>query len=63
MKFKELCEQLNERHFIQCLRAILEILCDVMVVHYGIIQYHDEKELNLNAVDPKKKYLSEIRDG
>jgi len=34
-----------------------------MIVHYGMIQYHDEKELNLNADDPKKKYLSEIRDG
>ena len=44
MKFKALCNRLEEENFISCLLVILEYACSLMLSHYQMSKWHDDHD-------------------
>ena len=50
MKFKALCNRLEEENFISCLLVILEYACSLMLSHYQMSKWHDEHDKYVPSV-------------
>ncbi|EGG22244.1 hypothetical protein DFA_04362 [Cavenderia fasciculata] len=53
--YKELCKSLQDEHFVNCLLAIFEYLCDIMTSLYLMNQFHVE-----NPIEEESKIFSDI---
>jgi hypothetical protein len=49
--------------FLFYFACFLSICFFLLVVHYSMIQYHEEIDKKMNPEDPNKKYVNEIKDG
>eukprot|EP01132_Coremiostelium_polycephalum_P001223 gene1223-1545_t len=45
MGYKDLCKELKDEHFVNCLLAIFEYLCDVMTSLYLMNQFHEDNPM------------------
>ncbi|EGC39635.1 hypothetical protein DICPUDRAFT_147568 [Dictyostelium purpureum] len=46
LSYKELCKELKDEHFINCLLAVFEYLCDVMTSLYLMNQFHIDNRIH-----------------
>eukprot|EP01114_Cavostelium_apophysatum_P008475 TRINITY_DN2099_c0_g1_i1.p1 TRINITY_DN2099_c0_g1~~TRINITY_DN2099_c0_g1_i1.p1 ORF type:complete len:934 (-),score=252.92 TRINITY_DN2099_c0_g1_i1:24-2825(-) len=61
MKFSDLCAAVKDENLRNCLISILDVLCDVMLNHYLMSEWHEQYE-KTTADDDNRKFLNDIKD-